>query len=114
MEIYSDVLPDKIVSGWLKIVIQLYWAQNSSKCLTRKRDHILGKKWITGKVYKVEVNVSQLQKQHLKYHNYIMYNNSEAENDQQPRVLLKLESSVTTNINTRFMYTKHEWNNNCD
>ena len=37
-----------------------------------------------------------------------MHNNSETVNDQQPRVLVKLESSVTTNINSRFMYTKNE------
>ena len=36
-----------------------------------------------------------------------MYNNSETVNDQQPRVLVKLESSVTTNISTRFMHTKN-------
>ena len=37
-----------------------------------------------------------------------MYNNSKTVNDKQQRVLVKLESSVTTNINTRFMKTRNE------
>ena len=37
-----------------------------------------------------------------------MCNNSETLNDQQRRVLVKLESSITTNINARLMHTKNE------